>query len=196
MTNRKRNSWYIRECVSANLQAIRRIAHEKGESFTSRGSCQPTKLIFDHYLPGYYWLYKVSVDKKEISFQYMMLFAYKEGIGAAMPMPHTNYMLYFSDHFFKRFNQRHKLGLTSETEIIKSFLYEAEHFEFFCLQSPVEVKFFCITECGILLGTVDEQSKIAYVRTFFTHAMLNQWQQQLEKLLLEKLHKHQRRNAA
>ena len=140
---------------------------KRGESF----------LHFYEYTSKYKnnWLCSIRLThkKKKNKHQFLLYFYGKRGLAAIQPGK-ENKMLYCTTHFFQRYNERRKLGLTQPVDILRSFMDDNSYYRFEFLEEvqPGIKLMFGVTESGVILGTLHTDLLLYKANTFLTNDML------------------------
>jgi hypothetical protein len=148
---------------------------------------------FYDYLSKYknQWIYRVEIIKKEPLVSCMLV--YHNGRGhAAIEMTQDEEIIYFTGHFFERYNERCKLGLKSIYDIIRMYMNENNFCDFQELEEVAEgiVKIFCLIPSGIMLGMYNKPLSLIKANTFLTNDMLGKSQNEMKTLIINELEKY------
>src|ERR1700741_2701710 len=68
------------------------------------------------------WVIKIDIGKKDVARSFMTYFYTSENKIAAVGVIDTKQLLYFTSHFFKRYNERLKLGILLPEDIIRHYV--------------------------------------------------------------------------
>ena len=151
------------------------------------------KLSFD-YFSKYKnnWVYAFDITKKDVICSFMIYYYSDRGLNAFLKLGDNIGLVFFSAHFFTRFNERLKLNYTSPKQIIHYFLNNNSGFAFHKIDliDKNRYKFFCRFRDGIALGTMDLETHIYKMNTFITPDMLLGDQQELNDNLSSQLDKY------
>lgn len=128
------------------------------------------------------WMFKLDVDKKGCLHNYLVWFYNDRGLCAVEAFPNNDYMLYFTTHYFKRYNERLNLQLIEPKQLQQTFMNNHSVYKFQNLEevSPGVWKIFAVTKNGVALGTLIKKLKYIKMNTFITHAMLKGDQLEME----------------
>jgi hypothetical protein len=134
--------------------------------------------IIKHY--DYYskyknnWVIRVEGTKKLYSFAYMAYYYNEIGLAGVSRSFGDHSLMYFTSHFFKRYNERLNLNLTLPKDIIRAYLDGNDTFYSQILEelSPGLFKMFAQMSRGWALGTLDRNLKFLKMNTFITYEML------------------------
>lgn len=146
--------------------------------------------IFDYMsLNRNHWLYKVYVAKKKQLYQFMAYYFDDKGLVAVSTTDKSDYLLFFTPHFFKRYNERSYLNHILQEDIARSFMSDNTGFSIEILEAVSKdvSKFFCVTQKGVILGNCNTCLKVCYMNTFISHEMLLGNQVKLEGQLKVRL---------
>jgi len=131
-----------------------------------------------------HWIYRIVYTKKETFFSFLNYNNDSRGLNAIVTTGDMDDTLFFlNGHFFKRYNERRKLGLTTTFDILSAFLEETTAFD------PVVVsdlgnnlnEVFCTGKSGVLLGVENTVTNTIRINTFISNDMLKTNQQELAK---------------
>lgn len=188
----------LRREVFKDLEIVMRKAH-----YTAQKVYQAYKplrekeitLFFD-YLSKYKnrWMYRIVMNKRETLYEYITYFHGRRGFSAIIPIQDKNRqsLVYFTDHFFKRYNERGRFNLPGIKEVIKAFMsrnveIQNKRIEEF---APGKWELFSVTGQGVMLGTADDNAGIYKMNTFLTKDMLHPNQEQMFKEMQVHLNKY------
>ncbi|MCG3164623.1 MAG: hypothetical protein POELPBGB_00382 [Bacteroidia bacterium] len=120
------------------------------------------------------WIYKLDLDKKGCLHNYLTYYYNDRGLAGIEVTPQNKLMLYFTTHYFKRYNERLKLGITEPKKLLHTFMHNhtAYTFENLGEVSPGIFKIFAYTKNGVALGTWLRDLGYVKMNTFITHEML------------------------
>ena len=137
-----------------------------------------------------HWIYRIQITKKESSVSCLLLYHNDRGHVAIGATPDRT-IVYYTGHFFERFNQRCKLGLKSLDDIYHAYLNSICRFGFIDIEeiAPDVFKTFCVIESGIILGMHNRRLKLFKANTFISNDMLRNDQLQLKIKVLNPLPK-------
>jgi len=137
------------------------------------------------------WIYKIELSNKPALITFMAYYYGAKGLNAVMMISDNN-MLYFSAHFFNRYNERRKLNLAMPHDIIRSFMSDNLQFSFKKLEeiSAGVYTFFGVTDSGVALGTYYQNANLYKMNTFITSDMLTGNQVAMEEQLKARLVKY------
>jgi hypothetical protein len=148
---------------------------------------------FFDYLSKYknQWLYKLYISQKKVHHS-PVIFLNGDKRRAVIAILNNSKLLYHTDHFFERFNERKKLGLKSFKDIVKAYLAETDVLKFEELKevSPGIFKIFCVIPSGVILGMYNKNANIIKANTFLTSDMLSKNQNTLKEYLQAELEKY------
>lgn len=148
--------------------------------------------FFDYYSKyKNHWIYKIEITKTTFFNLAMLLYHDDKGF-AGISVTHEMNIIYHTGHFFKRYNERRKLGLNSTTDIVKAFLTENTICQFNELEEiePGIFKTFCIIPTGIMLGIFNRPIMLIKANTFLTNDMLFKNQIELKAQIKDELEKY------
>jgi len=139
------------------------------------------------------WIIKVKTLKKGGHTGYIAYYYGDHGLVAAIYLADKNRIAYHTAHFFKRFNERLHLTLTTPNDIMRAYLDENESWmvQFLEYFGPGLRKMFITTHHGYALGTFDENQGFYKLNTFITRDMLRGSQIDMAKTLEDYLHKYE-----
>lgn len=134
------------------------------------------------------WIYKIELSKKKTNVTFLTYYYGKKGLTAIEPMS-GNTLLYFTAHFFNRYNERRKLNLTMPNDIMQAFLNDNMNFNFQRLEEfrPGVFKIFGVTQSGVVLGIYHVKLNFYKLNTFITSDMLKSGQTEMEQQLKDAL---------
>ena len=142
------------------------------------------------------WIYRISIIGKEIYVGFITYYYGNRGLTAISVLPNDT-LMYLTGHFFQRFNERLKLGLTLPEDIIREFMNQNTAFVSHKLEEvrPGVSKLFSVMPSGVMLGTHHKHLNYYRINTFITNAMLRGEQiarkQQLKDILDNYLDEHE-----
>ncbi len=138
-----------------------------------------------------HWIYRTIITKKQSFVSSLLLYHNGRGHVAIAVTQHRD-IIYYTAHFFKRYNERRKLNLKTNDEIYHTFLNENIFFKFEKLQEvePGIFKIFCVIDSGIVLGMYNSHLHIVKANTFISHDMLRKDQLALKRKLINELEKY------
>jgi len=100
------------------------------------------------------WIIKIDIGKKDVSRSFMTYFYTSENKIAAVGIIDTKQLLYFTSHFFKRYNERLKLGIILPEDIIRHYVQHSSNYavDYLGLVNENIVKVFISAKQGVILG--------------------------------------------
>jgi hypothetical protein len=138
------------------------------------------------------WIYKWDIDKKITLPNYLIWYYGDRGLTAIEPFTNSDYLFYYTSHYFKRYNERLNLQITDPKKLLHTFMnnHIAYTFQFLEQVSPNVWKFFAVTKNGVALGTCINSLKYYKMNTFITHDMLKGDQLQMKAFKSAELEKY------
>ncbi len=138
------------------------------------------------------WVYFFDITKNNTVCSFMIYYYSDRGLNAFLKLDDNTSFVFFSAHFFTRYNERLKLNYTSPKQMIHYFISNNTGFIFQKIDmiDNTRYKFFCKFKDGIALGTMDLETKIYKMNTFITQDMLFGDQQDLNDNLNKQLDKY------
>jgi hypothetical protein len=138
------------------------------------------------------WIIRLELSKKESFITKMAYFNNNSGLSAILSIHEDRVLIFHTPNFFKRFNERLHLGLSSPMDIFHAFLNESNEYEGTRLNkiAPGIYKLFSATPKGYCLGTYDENIKFMKMSTFITHDMLKDSQVDIAVELSSRIEKY------
>ncbi len=136
------------------------------------------------------WIYKIVLKRKLQTTNFLAYYFNDIGL-SAVEATVGPYMLFFTTHFFKRYNERLKLNLVNPYDILHHYMKWHSVYQFKTVKKITEnlVEVFGVNEQGALLGTLDTELNFYKINTFITNEMLKGEQMEEEariKALMEK----------
>ena len=128
--------------------------------------------IFDYISSGRnHWLYKIYMTRKQKLYQFMAYYYEDTGLAAVSTTDESEYVLFFTPHFFKRYNERTYLNHVRPEDIARSFMADNTDFsiEISDAVAPDVFKISCATQKGIILGKCNTSLKVCYMNTFLAY---------------------------
>ena len=137
------------------------------------------------------WIYRVYITKKQDIVSFMVFYDNPKG-HLAITRTEEKYLVFHTGHFFERFNERCKLGLTSYKDIVCAFMDDCITYAFQPLEqiAPGVKKFFGIIPSGAILGIQNENLRIFKINTFLSNDLLRGDQKEFQKQLNTALDKY------
>jgi hypothetical protein len=137
------------------------------------------------------WIYRVNITKKQDIVSFMMFYDSPKG-HMTITATDGDYLIFHTGHFFERFNERCKLGLTSYKDIVCAFMDDCITYGFQPLEqiAPGVKKFFGIVPSGAVLGIQDENLHIYRINTFLSNDLLHHDQKEFQQQLNDTLNKY------
>lgn len=138
------------------------------------------------------WIIKADMDKQGNRFSFLVYYYNTNGLCAIEVFLNATNMMYFTTHFFKRYNERLALNCKTPAELLNIFMLNHNAYMVQPLEqiSPGIFKMFAKTEKGIVLGTLLQNEKMIKMNTFITHTMLQGSQLDIEASLKVQLDKY------
>ena len=68
------------------------------------------------------WLYKIAFNAKVYHAAYLAYFYNDVGLVAIEPLPSANYLIFYTTHFFKRYNERLNLNIVKPYDILHHYV--------------------------------------------------------------------------
>ncbi|MCG3166273.1 MAG: hypothetical protein POELPBGB_02051 [Bacteroidia bacterium] len=138
------------------------------------------------------WIYRIDIDKRGILSNYLAWYYNDRGLAGIEAFPNSEYLLYFTTHYFKRYNERMNFGITEPKVLLHTFMNNHTAYTFQNLEevSPGIWKIFAVTKNGVALGTCITSLKFVKMNTFITHSMLKGNQLEIEAQKKEELQKY------
>jgi len=138
------------------------------------------------------WLIKIEIDKQGTMLSFLVYYYTNNGLAAIEVFFNSAMMMYFTTHFFKRYNERLKLNCKTPEELLHTFMnnhysYRVQKLE--QLDAGVH-KIFAVTEKGVGLGTQLTDRNFIKMNTFITNDMLLGTQVELQARLKGELDKY------
>jgi len=161
------------------------VSHKLERSLSSREKEQGHVSFFEYYSKyKNKWMYRVNITKKDIIVFFMVFYDTPKG-HMAITRSEENNLIFHTQHFFERFNERCSLGLTSYKEIVRAFMNDSTTYAFQQLEiiDTGVRKFFGITPSGATLGIQNEKLRIFVLNTFISNAQLRNDQKEFQKQL-------------
>ncbi len=120
------------------------------------------------------WIYKWDLDKKSCVPNYLVWYYGDRGLTAIEAFTTGDALLYYTSHYFKRYNERLNLQINDPKTLLHTFMnnHIAYMFQYLEQVSPGVWKFFAVTKNGVALGTYIKSLNYYKMNTFITHAML------------------------
>lgn len=124
------------------------------------------------------WILGFKLGRQNSEAFLMSYFYNRSGLHAYGIFGDSDYLLHFDDHFFKRYNERLKLGLQTRLEAMKAFAGGQFFYSLHRRKGKYRgnTKIFIITENGLILGDQDDATGMINARTFLPLYMLNRKQ--------------------
>lgn len=148
---------------------------------------------FFDYLSKYRnnWIYRISIDSKKTHNSAMLVYHNGRGHAGIVATPELN-IIYHTGHFFNRFNERCRLGLTSFNDIVKKYMDQTFIIQFQELEEikPGIFTIFSIISSGAVLGVYNKNLGFVKANTFLTNEMLFQNQKDMKAELTKTLEKY------
>ena len=138
------------------------------------------------------WLYKIAFNAKVFHTAYLAYYYNDIGLVAIEPLPSHNYLIFYTTHFFKRYNERLHLNIVKPYDILRHYVEKHMSYNI----KPVEElsqgmkKVFGISSEGILLGTYNDELRFYKMNTFLTSEMLKGNQIEEKNVMQQLLDKH------
>jgi len=109
-----------------------------------------------------HWIYRVHINRKQSDGSNMLVYHNGKGHAGITVSPQFE-IIYHSPHFFQRYNERRKLGLTDVFDIIRVYMNESQAVLFEDLEDirPGVTKVFGQIPSGVVLGTLDTNIMLA-----------------------------------
>ncbi|MCF8464542.1 MAG: hypothetical protein K9G41_06865 [Flavobacteriales bacterium] len=138
------------------------------------------------------WIFKWDMDKKVTLSVYLVWYIGDRGLTAVQTFPHHPSLFYYTSHYFKRYNERLKLGINDPKKLLHVFMHNHLAYTFQYLEeiSPGVWKFFAYTKNGVALGTYIKSDNYYKMNTFITHDMLKGDQLEMETFKKAELDKY------
>lgn len=138
------------------------------------------------------WVIKIDIGKKDVSRSFMTYFYTSENKIAAVGVIDKKQLLYFTSHFFKRYNERLKLGITLPEDIIRHYVQHSSNYavDYLGLVKENIVKVFISAKQGVILGNLHHDIQFCKMNTFITHDMLKADQVERKNQMEEILNKY------
>ena len=138
------------------------------------------------------WIYKIDINKKITVLVYLAYFYSDRGLTAIEVFNHSDVLLFFSAHFFKRYNERLHLNIVLPKDLLHKYIDDHVGYLFTTLEKVNDnlESVFGTTPTGVVLGTYHKDLQYVNVNTFITHDMLKGNQLENEKKLREFSAKH------
>jgi len=140
-----------------------------------------------------HWICRLEVEKR-IMRNYCMAYYYaKRGIAGIGLLCNSEWLMYYTSHFFKRFNERQKLNIVLPNDLLWRFM---EQFGDFAIEKDEQISeevwsVFCVTDKGIMLGIADYKRKFYRMNTYLAPEMLKTTQIETGVRLRMKLMLHE-----
>jgi hypothetical protein len=138
------------------------------------------------------WLCRIELTRKNI-LTYCMAYYYAEkGLAAIGLLNESDWLMYFSSHFFKRYNERLKLNIVMPNDLLKTYMNDQKDYVFKKLAQVSEDLWttFCISDKGIILGMANTRLKFYKMNTFLSRDMLKGTQVEMEAQMNAQLIKY------
>ncbi|MEI6853084.1 MAG: hypothetical protein WCL06_09585 [Bacteroidota bacterium] len=139
-----------------------------------------------------HYIYKIQRQRKHTERQSMLV--YHNGIGhVGIGVTYELHILYYTAHFFKRYNERRNLGYILHNDIVRALLNENDHVGFTELEeiAPNIHTIYGFIKSGMILGTYNRNVDLVKLHTYLTNEMLNQNQNDRMTHLKEVLLKYE-----
>lgn len=138
------------------------------------------------------WLCRIDITKKMFHYQATAWYESARGVAGIGMLYESGYLMYFTSHFLKRYNDRGKLRIVLPRDILLNILNGNDRYVFKKLEEISENVFsiFCVIPCGIILGTEHRDLKFYEMKTFLSSDMLRGSQTELEQILRLQLAGH------
>jgi len=139
------------------------------------------------------WIIKVDVREKDVVRFFMTYFYTTENKIAAVGVIDGKQLLYFTSHFFKRYNERLKLNLVVPEDIIRHYVKNSSAgltVDYLGVVKENIVKVFISVKQGIILGNLHYDIQFCKMNTFITHEMLKEDQIERKNQMEEFLNKY------
>jgi len=118
----------LRKEVFKDLEIVcRKAKYTAHEVYKAYKPIRDKKIVrFFDYLSKYKnrWIFRIEMTKHETLYEYLTYFHGRRGFSAIIPMRDNNKqaLVYFTAHFFERYNERGHFNLHSIKEIIQLFM--------------------------------------------------------------------------
>jgi hypothetical protein len=138
------------------------------------------------------WIFKWDVDKKVSISVYLAWYIGNRGLTAIQTYTKSSTLLYYTSHYFKRYNERLKLEINDPKKLLHVFMHNHLAYQFQLLEeiAPGVWKFFAYTKNGVALGTYIKSDDCYKMNTFITHDMLKGNQLEMETYKKAELDKY------
>jgi len=142
--------------------------------------------VFDYYSKyKNTWLYRINISKRTRNTRFLVYYYGKKGLNAIQPAfeastRKSGAMIFFTAHFFNRYNERRSLQLIKPYDIMKKFILENGEFHFDRLETirGGVSRTLCVMETGVAMGVYDEITKWIRLNTYVSNATLTGNQQE------------------
>jgi len=121
------------------------------------------------------WLLRMEGNKKKISYEATLIYHTGKNL-VAISVTCESKMIYYTRHFFDRYNERLGLGLSTFNDILRRYLSTVPLFRFTEIEEiePGVWTMFCIIPGGAILGTFYRNLALMKANTFVTTDMLHE----------------------
>jgi hypothetical protein len=143
------------------------------------------------------YIYRIFRKHKKTERQSMLI--YHNGIGhVGISVTFEMHIIYYTVHFFKRYNERRNLGFTLHTDIVRNLLSENNQIAFNEIDeiAPDIFTIYGYIESGMILGIYNSKLDLVKLNTYLTTEMLNKNQNNRIAYLKEILKKYEDTSAS
>jgi predicted glutamine amidotransferase len=134
------------------------------------------------------WLYRIELAHNGKLNEFIMLSYFhtsNKNYAAILVYEHGEKMIYFTKHFFERYDQRKNLNLDSRTKIMTAFLDDNSTMaiQFDATENKNSPEVFAQMKHGVGLGRFHQKLNLIELRTFISNEMLKGDQVEISKSL-------------
>jgi hypothetical protein len=135
------------------------------------------------------WICNLEVGKKEMKIHCMAHYYAELGLAGVGLLNESDWLMFFTSHFFKRFRERLKLNIIQPLDLLHHYMATQNLYVFHKIRKLDDKtsSMFCVSESGVILGVINEQEKFYRMNTFLTSDMLGKSRAVLESNLKLKL---------